>query len=75
VLLVDEIEYFSKLIDNKDILENDCNLSVSSYVEQEDAREIINIKELNKEIENIVSKQSELRNSIDKIVKDIEGEK
>jgi type I restriction enzyme M protein len=69
-----EIEYFSKLIDNKDILENDCNLSVSSYVEPENTREVVNIKELNKEIENIVFKQSELRNSIDKIVKDIEGE-
>jgi type I restriction enzyme M protein len=70
-----EVEYFSKLIDNKDILENNCNLSVSSYVVAEDTREIVNIKVLNKEIEDIVSKQSELRSSIDKIVKDIEGGK
>jgi len=70
-----DVEYSSKLIDNKDILENDCNLSVSSYVEPEDTREVVNIKELNKEIKKIVSRQNELRTSIDKIVKDIEGEK
>ncbi len=70
-----EVEYFSKLIDNKKILVNDCNLSVSSYVENEDTREVVDIKVLNKEIGNIVFKQNELRNSIDNIVKDIEGGK
>jgi len=70
-----EIEYFSKLIHNKKIAENDYNISISSYVEQEDTREIVDIKKLNQEISEIVSKQSELRNSIDKIVKDIEGER
>ena len=67
-----DIEYFSKLIDNKDIAENDYNIAVSSYVEQEDTREVINIKELNKKIEGIVKKQSELRTAIDEIVADIE---
>ena len=66
-----DIEYFSKLIDNKNIAENDYNIAVSSYVEQEDTREIINIKELNQKIEKIVKKQSELRASIDEIVADI----
>jgi len=71
----EDIEYFSKLVDNKAIAENDYNIAVSSYVEQEDTREIINIKELNKKIEGIVKKQSELRISIDGIVSDIEGKK
>ncbi len=68
----EDIEYFSKLIDNKKIAENDYNIAVSSYVEQEDTREIINIKELNKKIEGIVKKQSELRIAIDEIVEDID---
>ena len=68
-----DIEYFSKLIDNKDIAENDYNIAVSSYVEQEDTREIINIKELNKKIVQIVAQQNELRIAIDEIVADIEG--
>ncbi len=67
-------EYYAKLVDNKDIAENDYTLSVSNYVEQEDTREVVDITELNKEIEQIVAKQSELRKSIDEIVKEIESE-
>ena len=69
------IKHFTKLVNNKEIAENDYKISVSSYVEQEDTREIINIEDLNKKISEIVSKQNELRTSIDKIVKDIEGGK
>ena len=69
------IDYFSKLVDNEKIVENDYNISVSSYVEQEDTREVININELNKEISQIVKKQRELRTAIDKIVTDIERAK
>lgn len=46
-----EKQYFTKLVDNDEILANDSNLSVSSYVEQEDKREVIDIVALNKEIE------------------------
>ncbi len=66
-------EHFAKLVDNKDIAENDYNISVSSYVEQKDTREVIDIKELNKEIKGIVARQSELRTLIDEIVEEIEG--
>lgn len=70
----EDIEYFSRVVDNKDIEENDYNISVSSYVERKDTREVIDIKELNKEIEEIVKRQNVLRESIDKIVREIEGE-
>ncbi len=65
-------EYFAKLVDNKTIAENDYNLAVSSYVIAKDNREVVDIKELNKEIEKIVRRQSELRSSIDEVVRDIE---
>ncbi len=68
-----DIEHFAKIVDNKTIEENDYNLAVSSYVEQKDAREVVDIKELNKEIERIVKRQSELRSAIDEIVSEIEG--
>ena len=68
-------EYFSKLVDNAKVAENDYNIAVSSYVEQEDTREKIDIKELNKRISEIVKKQNELRTAIDKIVADLEGAK
>lgn len=68
-----DIEYFAKLVDNKDIADNDYNIAVSSYVTAEDTREEVNIMELNAKISQIVSRQDELRKSIDEIVADIEG--
>ncbi len=69
----EDIEHFAKLMDNKDIAENDYNIAVSSYVEQKDTREVVDIVELNAKIERIVARQQELRTAIDAIVKDIEG--
>jgi len=66
-------EYFSKSIDNTKIAENDYNLSVSSYVEVEDTREKVDIKELNSEIKITVQKIDKLRSAIDEIVLEIEG--
>lgn len=68
-----DVEYFAKLVDNKDIAENDYNIAVSSYVVAEDTREVVDITELNASIEKIVARQQELRVAIDEIVKDIEG--
>jgi len=70
----EDIEHFSKLVDNKTIGDNDYNIAVSSYVEQKDTREVIDIKKLNAEIADIVARQNELRKAIDEIVADIEGE-
>lgn len=50
-----EEQYFTKLVSNDEVLENDANLSVSSYVEKEDKREVIDIVALNKEIEELSS--------------------
>ncbi len=66
-------KHFAKLVANKTIARNDYNITVSSYVEQKDTREVVDIGQLNKEISEIVARQSKLRKSIDKIVKDIEG--
>jgi len=71
----EDIEYFAKIVDNKDIEKNEYMLSVSNYVDQEDTREIIDITKLNKEIENVVKKQSQLRDSIDAIISEIESSK
>jgi len=68
----EDAEYFAKLVDNKTIAENDYNIAVSSYVVQEDTREVVNIRELNKEISHIVKRQNELRAAIDEIVADID---
>lgn len=65
-------DYVARMVSNKEIEENDYNLSVSTYVEQEDTREKIDIKVLNKQIEEIVKREDALRKEIDKIIKEIE---
>ena len=64
--------YVAKLVSNKEIEENDYNLSVSTYVEKEDTREKIDIVELNKEIDEIVARENVLRDEIKKIISEIE---
>lgn len=68
-----EVKHFSSLANIEKIKENDYNLSVNRYVEQEDTKEIIDIKALNGEISQIVEKQSHLRNSLDLIIKELEA--
>ena len=48
-------EYFAALVSNEEIGKNDYNLAVSSYVEPEDTREVIDIVELNAEIARIAN--------------------
>jgi type I restriction enzyme M protein len=67
------VDHFARLVPNAEIAENDYNIAVSSYVEQEDTREAIDITELNAEIARIVARQQELRTAIDAIVADLEG--
>lgn len=64
---------FSKLVANDDILANDANLSVSSYVEKKGEREEVDIAALNAEITRIVAREDELRRRIDSVVADLEG--
>lgn len=68
-----DIPYFSKSADFEEIEKNDYNLSVSSYVEAKDTREVIDIAKLNAQIAEIVKKENALRVEIDKIVREIEG--
>ena len=66
-----DIPHFSRLVPNSEIAEQDYNLSVSTYVEQEDTREKIDIAALNAEIEKIVARQQVLRDEIAKIIAEI----
>jgi type I restriction enzyme M protein len=67
------IDYVARVVSNNEIVEQDYNLSVSTYVEAEDTREKIDISALNAEIAGIVKNVDRLRSSIDDIVAEIEG--
>ncbi len=66
-----EEQYFSCLVPTSDILANDANLSVSSYVEQEDTREVINIKEVNASLKTLVGEYIEINQQIERIVNEL----
>jgi type I restriction enzyme M protein len=66
--------YKSRLVHRDEIAENDFNLSVSTYVEQEDTREKIDIVKLEAELEEIVAKEAKLRAAIDEIVRELRKE-
>ena len=68
----ENVEYLSSWVDNEKIAENDYNLSVSSYVEAKDTREVIDIEQLNAEVAQTVIRINELRAYIEEIIKEIE---
>lgn len=68
----EEVKHFSHLASYEEVVKNDYNLSVSTYVEAEDTREQIDIVKLNAEIEEIVMREDELREAIRNIIEEIE---
>ena len=66
-------QYFCKLVSNEDILNNDYNLSVSAYVEQEDTREKIDIEAVNKDIVKVVDDVNRLREMVNGFIEEMEG--
>jgi type I restriction enzyme M protein len=69
----EDVAHFTKLVPYETIAANDYNLAVSSYVEAEDTREVIDISVLNAEIKATVAKIDQLRAAIDSIVAEIEA--
>ena len=70
----EDVDHFTQSVELDEIAANEYNLSVSSYVEAEDTREVVNITNLNSEINTTVAKIDQLRIDIDAIVAEIEGE-
>lgn len=67
------VDHFAQSIPCEQIADNDYNLSVSSYVEAKDTREVIDINELNAALKTTVANIDRLRADIDAIVLEIEG--
>lgn len=68
------VDHIAQSLSFEAIVANDYNLSVSSYVEAKDNREVVNITALNAELKTTVAKIDLLRADIDAIVAEIEGE-
>lgn len=67
-----DVEYLAYLSSQDEIVKNEYNLSVSTYVEAEDTREVIDIKVLNQKLDDLVIHEAEMRNQIKTIISEIE---
>lgn len=67
-----DVPHLAQSVENQKIAENEYNLAVSSYVEQKDTREVIDITALNAEIRKTVANIDRLRTEIDAIIAEIE---
>ena len=68
-----EVDHFAKSVSLDALAANDYNLSVSSYVEAKDTREVVDIAQLNAELKTTVARIDQLRKDIDTIIGEIEG--
>ena len=66
-----DVDHFARCVPYAEIAQNEYNLSVSTYVQPEDTREVIDIVKLNAEIEQIVAREQVLRDEIAKIIAEI----
>ncbi len=69
-----KIDHVAETVPHHKVAKNDYNLSVSSYVEPQDTREVIDITALNAELKTTIAKIEQLRSDIDVIVAEIEGD-
>ena len=68
-----DVDHFARCVSYEEIAQNEYSLSVSTYVQPEDTREVIDIVKLNAEIERIVAREQVLRDEIAKIIGEIEN--
>lgn len=66
-------QFFSYVASYEEILKNEYNLSISTYVTGINDEEEIDIAKLNQKIEDIVTQEDILRSRIREIISDIEG--
>lgn len=69
----ENVPHIAKMMAYKDVVQRDYNLSVSTYVERKDSRDVVDINALNAEVRATVAKIDRLRADIDKIVAEIEA--
>ena len=68
------VESKAIVVPYEEIKDNDYNISVNSYLKTIDVGPIIDIKELNAKIKEIVAKQQQTRIELDKIIAELEGD-
>mgnify|MGYP002526744866 CR=1 FL=1 len=71
----ENVQYICRLVSYDEVKAQNYNLSVSTYVEQEEKRVSVDINTLNEDIENIVKRGNDLREAVNQISRSIDGGK
>ncbi len=69
-----DVENKAIVVPNEEIAENDYNISVNSYLKTATDEVEIDVVELNKNIQEIVAKQSQVRKELDSIIQELESD-
>ena len=69
-----DVENKAILVSNEEIANNDYNISINSYLKVASEEEEIDIVELNKNIQEIVAKQDQVRKELDAIIRELESD-
>ena len=69
-----DVENKAIVVPNEEIAENDYNISVNSYLKSATDEVEIDIVELNKSIQEIVTKQDQVRKELDTIISELESD-
>lgn len=69
-----DVENKAIVVSNEEIAENDYNISVNSYLKSATDEVEIDIVELNKNIQEIVTKQDQVRKELDAIIRELESD-
>ena len=69
----EDVPHVARWVNFEEVEAQDYNLSVSSYIEAEDTREVIDITDLNARISQTVARINTLRSAIDSIIADLEA--
>lgn len=69
-----DVENKAIVVPNEEIAENDYNISVNSYLKVATDEVEIDIVELNKNIQEIVAKQDQVRKELDAIIRELESD-
>jgi len=69
-----DVDKLSRLVSKDEIASNDYNLSVSSYILKNNEKEVVDIKQLNEEINQLSKRNHELRQAINEIIMELEDE-
>lgn len=68
------VDHFAQSVPFEEVVAKEYNLSVSSYIEAKDNREVVDIAKLSAALKTTVTRIDQLRKDIDAIVAEIEGE-